>query len=314
MAAIAATAAGHPNIRATHAKTLELTRDADIGPAATCVVGVATAIDAEALAELNGHVALTLTAGGQTAVVRGRLNPAFRPTDPLVVRRDPAVVRNAVVIGADHAAEDLPRPLVAELAEPGARIEVAVEELTGEPAPGVLVVDPQPAEAAPTDAGAVAEALAAGRRVTLRADLAADAAARAAIEAAHAAGHTVLPAPDLAPVPAAMAVAGLAEAETVAGGAALRPREVELTGPSLVTGVPAVRVPKWLRKAARSGLLRGVIGLDLGTPREQYVPWQAGGPIEIPGARGRTATLVLAQDSRTPETSSVARPEPRTSR
>ena len=310
MAAITGTAAGHPNIRATHAKTLELTRDAEIGLQATCVVGVATRLDAHALAALTGHAALTLAAGGATVTVRGRLNPAFRPGDPLVVRRAPDVVRNALMVGADRAAEDLPRPFVAELARATA-IEVSVEELAGEPAPGVLVVDPQPG-AAPAEP--VAEALDAGRRVTLRADLAADPAAREAVAAAHAAGHTVLPAPDLSPVPAALAVAGLARAETEIDGAALRPREVELTGSALVTRVPAVRVPKWLRKATRSGLLRGVIGLDLGTPREQYLPWQAGGPIDIPGARGRTATLVLAQDERTPDTSSVARPDPRTSR
>jgi hypothetical protein len=327
VAAITGTALGHPSIRATHGKTLELTREGEIGERATCVVGVAARLDEEALTALHGRVELTLAAGGETVRVRGRVNPAFRPGDPLVVRRAADVARNAVVVGADRAAADLPRSFAAALADASARISVRVEELADETAPGVLVVAPaqlgqvrghirrKDGPVTGTDPDSVTGALQEGRRVTLRVDLATDAGARTAIAAAHDAGHTVLPAPGLSPNAAVLAVAGIANAETVIDAAALRPREADLDAhTALIEGAPADRVPKWLRKAARSGHTRGVVGLDLDTEREQFLPWRAGETIEVPGARGRRATLVLVQDERTAETSSVSRPEPRTSR
>ena len=176
-------ASGHPDIRATHRKTLELTRDDGITARATCVVGVGARLDEEPLARLQGRVALTLSVGEHSETVRGRLNPAFRPGDPLVVRRAPAVTRDALIVDADRAAADLPRPFVALLADAGARITLTVELVADATGPGVLVV---------------------------RLDDLSDAHARAAIHAAHDAGDTVLPAPGLALADAVRAVGGLA--------------------------------------------------------------------------------------------------------
>jgi hypothetical protein len=344
---LSGTAAGHPSIRATHAKTLELVREGEITERATCVVGVAAAIDEDALASLHGRVELTIEAGGRAERVRGRLNPAFRPGDPLVVRRAPAVTRDALVIDADRAAADLPRSFVAALRAPAAQIAVSIEPLAGEPGPGVLVVQPAgtsdlvdiephiPAQSRPVAQKDVAAALSAGERVTLTADLAADAEARAAIHAAHDAGHTVLPAHDLALSAAVRAVAGLPPTTEVT---------TDLRAEALSSRLAAVDPPA-----------RGAVVLDPGTPREQYLPWRSGQRLEIPGARGRTAAFAVApvdttaaidtaralaaagastrdvarplQDAGLPhrrayalaldltaDTSSVSRPEPRTSR
>jgi hypothetical protein len=273
MAAITGAAAGHPSIRATHRKTLELTRDESITERATCVVGVAAQLPEEELAALHGRVALTLSAGAESVELRGRLNPAFRPGDPLVVRRAPDVARNALIVSADLVAADVPRSFVTAAADAGARIAVRVEELGD--AEGVLIVAPATLSQYDHRIGGLSAtaAVAAGERVTIAADLASDAEARTAIAAAHEAGHTVLPHPSLSLSDAVLAVAGVAEAP--------------------VETVPAERVPKLIRKANAT---RGVIGLDLGTPREQYMPWRAGERVEIPGARGRRATLVLVQD------------------
>jgi hypothetical protein len=330
MAAVTGTAAGHPNVRATHSKTLELAREAGVGPRATCVVGVAAAVDERALAALHGRVELVLEAGGESVAVRGRLNPAFRPGDPLVVRRAAAVTRDALVVDADTVAADVPRSFVAQLSDPATRISVRVTELPDEAAPGVLVVEPAAEPGAlqvdpdmrgeheadgPVEAASVTGALREGRRVTLRADLERPE-ARAAIAAAHEAGATVLPSPGLSVGDAVLAVAGIARAGcTQIDGRDSRPRDVDWDAVSslLVTDARAERVPKWLRRAARARLDRGAMALDPGTPREQYLPWRAGEAIE---ARGARATLALAQpeDGRTAETISVSRPEPRTSR
>ena len=326
-------AAGHPNVRATHAKTLELVRENAIGARATCVVAVAAAIDEHALARLHGQVELTLAAGGSEARVRGRLNPAFQPGDPLVVRRAPAVTRDALVIDADRSAADLPRPLVAELARAGARVELTVEAVAAAAGAGVLVVRPLDAgEARETDGAEIAAALAAGERVALEADLATDEEARRAIHAAHDAGHTVIPAPGVSAPAAVRAVAGLPP------------------GNEVMEDVAAEQVDRRLRA---SGGTRGAVVLDPGTPREEYLPWRRGERLVIAGARGRSAAFAVTaeepsheraeamaaagastrdvaralQDAGLPrrrayelargqaaDTSSVSRPDPRTSR
>jgi hypothetical protein len=284
-------ASGHPSIRATHRKTLELAREDEISERATCVVGVGARLDEAALADLHGFVRLTLSVGGRSETVGGRLNPAFRPGDPLVVRRATAVTRDALVIGADRAACDLARSFVASLADATARIAVTVEPAAGAVAPGVLVVQPSPpggvgridsairgqndprsGEPGVEGVEGVAEALAAGRRVVLEADLGGDPTAREAIQAAHDAGHTVLPAAGL-PV---------AEAVRAIGGS---PPDAEV-----VEDVPAESLARRLRGAERAAIV-----LDPGTPREEYVGWRAGRPLEIPGARGRRAAYAVVR-------------------
>jgi hypothetical protein len=279
MDSVSGSAAGHPNVRATHRKTLELARDEDITERATCVVGVGARLDEEALARLHGPVRLTLAVGGLAEAVHGRLNPAFQPGDPLVVRRAPAVTRDAVMVGADRAACDLPRSFVAELARPSARIAVRIEELAEAAGPGVLVVQPELGSLSADIRGKpspveIADALAAGRRVTLVADLAKDAEAREAIHAAHDAGHTVLPAPGLSLLDAVRAVGGFAP-------------DTEVT-----EDVPAETLARSLEGAERAAIV-----LDPGTPREQFLAWRSGQPLEIPGARGRTAAFAVEAGS-----------------
>jgi hypothetical protein len=296
---VRASAQCHANIRATHAKTLELAREDEIGPAATCVVGVSTVIDEAALTALRGRIELTIAAGGHAATLRGRVNPAFRPGDPLIVRRAPAVTRDAIVIDADAAAADLDRALAERLAEPGAPIDVTIAERPGEAAPGALVVGPGEDPAADLDlvtplaaddAQRALEALAGGRRVALRTGLEDDQAAHL-VGTAHDLGHDVLPAPGLGPRDAALLTAGVPGA---AHAADIDAREGSPAGArwadcTVVANIPADRLGPWIDGA---GERRGVIALDAGTPREQFMPWRAGDPIRIDGARGRTAILV----------------------
>jgi hypothetical protein len=207
--------------------------------------------------------------------VRGRLNPAFQPHDPLVLRRAPAVTRDAVIVEADRAAADLPRSFVQELARPSARISVRIESLTGSAGPGVLVVQPDVGSLSTDIRGKwspveVADAMEAGRRVTLVADLAKDAEAREAIQAAQDAGHTVLPAPGLSLPDAVRAVGGLAP------------------GAEVIEDVPAESLARRLEGAERAAIC-----LDPGTPREEYLHWRSGQALEIPGARGRTAAFAV---------------------
>ena len=63
-AAVSFVCRGHPDVTASHDKTLELTRDAEISRRATCVVGVASDHDDRALLALRGRVEVTLACDG----------------------------------------------------------------------------------------------------------------------------------------------------------------------------------------------------------------------------------------------------------
>ena len=289
------TAAGHRNIRATHRKTLELTREPEIGPRATCVVAVGAELDEPSALGLRGRVELTLAVGGLREAVRGRINPAFQPGDPLIARRADAVTRDALVIDADRAAADLPRPFVAALADPAARVAVTVTELPDQPAPGCLIVAPRQLGRVDRDMGGkndpvadlrvrsplgdaaaarAVEALGRGQRVELIADFAADPRAGGLVRRAWDDGHDVLPAAQLPVIDAVLAAAGL-------------PRAAETT---VATNVPAEHLDRELRV---TGATHGAVVLDHGTPREQYVAWRAGERLAIPGVRGRTAAFAV---------------------
>jgi len=313
-----ATARGHPAVTATHAKTLEIAREGEIGPQASCVVAVAAQVDEAAVAIMRGRVELTIQAGNASDAVRGRLNPAFRPGDPLIVRRAPAVTRDALVVDADRAASDLDRALVAELQGPDAVVTLIFRELD-RCVGGVLVVDPGdvwrtaddrgevgPTDddkldgvdlsfASPLDAGAVAmieQALDRGGRVGLRAQLHSDPGAAAAVASAHDARHTVLPAPGLPPLAGALAAAGVSIASlSIVDG---RARAVRLKPGTcrLALNVRGDRLAAWLLGADRA-----LIALDPGTPREEYRPWRPGSALEVPGGRARTALVVAAADA-----------------
>ena len=225
---------GHPAIRASHHKTLELSRDTEITERATCIVAVGVDLDEAALAGHGGAARLTLTAGGLTETVNGRLNPAFRPGDPLVVRLSGAAARNALLIGADRSASDLERDLVAALAA-GSDVEISVEV-------------PEPTRPLFADGGTDPEDVA------------------AALDA----GIDVLPAPGQSALDAAHAVSGLARADA----------EVSLTA----DGAAALA---WVERAGA-----GVVGVDVGTPREHWIHVRPGLTPSREGIARRPAIAV----------------------
>jgi hypothetical protein len=121
---------GSPAIRATHAKTLELTRDLEITERGTCIV----AVDVEPVAApLAGPVRITISAGGEQFALVARANSAWDPTGPAVIRRSPFRLPGTLATHATAAAADLPRTLVAALQDPTKTVEVTVEPIRGRP-------------------------------------------------------------------------------------------------------------------------------------------------------------------------------------
>ena len=139
-ATVAFTARGHPNVTATHDKTLELTRDADIGRRATCVVGVASTHDDRALLTLRGRVEIGLDCDGQRDTLTATISPFFLGDPSLVIRRGPGLRARTFAFDASKSAADIDRSLIDRIAAVGAEVDVAIRVLDPEAAPGALFV------------------------------------------------------------------------------------------------------------------------------------------------------------------------------
>ncbi len=116
---------GHGAIRATHAKTLEVTADESITERATCVIAVGT--EPDPLASMAGPVRITITAGDESFGLDALANPSWDPRGPAVIRRSALRLPGTLATEASAAAADLPRSLVAALRDTDGRVEVRVE-------------------------------------------------------------------------------------------------------------------------------------------------------------------------------------------
>jgi hypothetical protein len=124
---------GHENVRGTHGSTFEVTTDDWLTPAGDCILGVAADRapadfdDAfvDACRDADARIEVTLVAGDHRETVRARGDPAltFGSDRSAVVRTSDHVDDRTVAVGADAAAADLDRDLVAALAD-GAALTV----------------------------------------------------------------------------------------------------------------------------------------------------------------------------------------------
>ncbi|MFB6307824.1 MAG: DUF371 domain-containing protein [Haloarculaceae archaeon] len=120
-------ARGHGNVTAEHASTLEVTSDDWLTPAGDCILAVEAdrtpgdfdAAFVEACQSAEATITATIEAGDHTAVVTGRGDPdlTFTSQRSLVCRTSDYVDDRTVMVGADAAAGDLDRELVAAAAE-----------------------------------------------------------------------------------------------------------------------------------------------------------------------------------------------------
>ncbi|MFB6173765.1 MAG: DUF371 domain-containing protein [Halobacteriales archaeon] len=128
-------ARGHEHVTARHGSTLEVTTDEFLTPAGDCIVGIEAdrapadfdAAFVEACRDASATVVATLRAGDRTATVTGRGHPdlTFESDRSAVLRTSGHVDDRTVMVGADAAAADLDRDLVAALAD-GAALDLSL--------------------------------------------------------------------------------------------------------------------------------------------------------------------------------------------
>lgn len=134
-------AKGHPNIRATHANTFELTPDASVTTSGTCIIGIDAAWDEAALLSLRGPVEITIRVGSVEESVRARINPTYIPGDPLIIRKHPDPQPRSLCIGAERGSAALDRALIEPLRQPGSELEMSFQPTAAPgPADGALFV------------------------------------------------------------------------------------------------------------------------------------------------------------------------------
>ena len=117
---------GHEHVSATHASTFELTSDDYLTEAGDCILGIGAdctpaAFDSAFVAACQSHdarITATLEADGHTQRIEGRGHPemTFDSDRSLVGRTSDYVDDRTVLVGADGAAADVDRDLVAALA------------------------------------------------------------------------------------------------------------------------------------------------------------------------------------------------------
>ncbi|WP_225333670.1 DUF371 domain-containing protein [Halomicrobium urmianum] len=120
-------ARGHEHVSAEHASTLEVTGDDYLTPAGDCILAVeADRVPADfdpefvaACRDPDATITATIEAGGERATVTGRGDPdlTFESERSHVCRTSDYVDDRTVMVGADAAAADLDRDLVATLAD-----------------------------------------------------------------------------------------------------------------------------------------------------------------------------------------------------
>ena len=134
-------ARGHPNVRATHPTTLEITRETHLTPRGDCIVAVGADKGARDLSKAFKEAArregaliritIEVPSRGLREVIMARGHPGLtfeHPTD-MVVRKSDYVCGRTVAIRADKAAKDLSRELVEALKDPRTEVLIRLEVL-----------------------------------------------------------------------------------------------------------------------------------------------------------------------------------------
>ena len=118
-------AKGHPNIRATHRSTFEITTDSYLTTRGDCIVGISA--DKAALhlssefkrlaSSDNAIIVAVLEANSEVDVVVGRGSSSLTFSDDrrMVFRRSKYISEDTVMINASKAAVDIRRDLISKL-------------------------------------------------------------------------------------------------------------------------------------------------------------------------------------------------------
>ena len=127
---------GHRNVSSLHKSTFEITRDAEIGPTADCIIGVdmdSTMLNfpqefKDRIADSNTKIKVILDTENGHDEITGFGHEDLTLTHPtdIVCRKSDYTCSRTLMIGADKAARDLDRDLICDLKN-GKIMEVTIK-------------------------------------------------------------------------------------------------------------------------------------------------------------------------------------------
>jgi len=128
---------GHPNIRATHKSTFEITRDRYVTPRGDCIIAVRSEHSAsslpsyikEAIKNDDVKIVIILESGGVTEAVNafGSKDLTLKSIDSLVVRKSKYIDERTIAINADKAAKDINRKLISMLKNESTILNITIK-------------------------------------------------------------------------------------------------------------------------------------------------------------------------------------------
>jgi uncharacterized protein len=128
---------GHALVRSSHPTTIEVTTETYLTENGDCIVGVGASKGCQLLDEKvkeglrrpGSRVTLRFSVGAESFEVHARGDPRLRLDHPhdMVIRKSDFVSDRTLALGADAAARDVPRKMVALLRDPGTEGTLEIE-------------------------------------------------------------------------------------------------------------------------------------------------------------------------------------------
>ena len=119
---------GHENIRSTHPKTIEITKESHLTPRGDCIVGINAAFACSDLPESlkmklkspETKITFTLKVKEHEFVFHGRGHPDLTLThsEDIVIRKSDFICPRTLAIKSDKASDLLPREMISLLQNP----------------------------------------------------------------------------------------------------------------------------------------------------------------------------------------------------
>ena len=121
---------GHENIRSTHKKTIEITKESKLTPQGDCIIGVNASSGCsdlpgslkEKLQDPKSKVQFSIKVAQHEFIVNGRghQNLTLTHTEDIVIRKSDFVCPRTLAVKCDRTSDLLPREMVTLLQDPKA--------------------------------------------------------------------------------------------------------------------------------------------------------------------------------------------------
>ena len=128
---------GHENIRSTHQKTIEITKEKELTPRGDCIVGVCASASCfdipedlkEKLKDPESKVQFLIKVKDQEFIIQGRGHKDLTLThkEDIVIRKSDFVCPRTLAVKCDKASDILPREMVKILQNPSTKATFTID-------------------------------------------------------------------------------------------------------------------------------------------------------------------------------------------